>query len=299
MGDRRRGSRARGARVIPQRGPFSRPIDHAPDFRPREWLDELPHLDALALRSRGRPATIGRRADDRSRTRAFGGRLRRTARLIAAAPQLCERRCLSTSKARRSEHLSTVRRRQPERRRVAQLTDDEGEAGDQEVSGSGPGQRMGCLIVALDRTALLFGRPRSAARDKRRTDGPTPGREMVARSSPADDTAASQSATCSPRVRRRREAAPRTMRLKSGDGGAGDSSDPASPRIIGIGDDGSPGRRRFSSARRQRTRSEQHDSQRFAIRSQITSSPRRTRRSVHDYQPEQVEAVRARSTSCS
>jgi DNA-3-methyladenine glycosylase II len=69
---------------------LARLIDARPDFRPRAWLDELPHLDAfgtLIFQVAGQQLTVSStRAIISHLQERFGGHLPSPAELLAADP---------------------------------------------------------------------------------------------------------------------------------------------------------------------------------------------------------------------
>src|SRR6266576_2274848 len=140
---------------------LARLIDARPDFRPREWMDELPPLDAfgtLIFGVAGQQLSV-------SSTRAiishlqdrFGGHLPSPAELLAADPQVLRDSGFS---ARKGETLRALAGRFVDGRlsdeALSRMTDDEVEATLTEVPGIGPWSAHGFLLVALDRPDVFL-----------------------------------------------------------------------------------------------------------------------------------------------
>jgi len=140
---------------------LARVIDAHPDFRPRGWLEELPHLDAfgtlifqvvgqqLSVRA---TRTIVSRIEER-----FGGHLPSPHELLAADPHALREAGLSN---RKGETLRALAERFVDGRlsddALARMSDDEVEATLTEVSGIGPWTAHGFLLVALNRPDVFL-----------------------------------------------------------------------------------------------------------------------------------------------
>jgi DNA-3-methyladenine glycosylase II len=136
-------------------------IDARPDFRPREWLDELPQLDAfgtLIFQVVGQQLSVAATRTIVSRLQErFGGRMPSPQELLAADP--AELRASGMSN-RKGATLRALAERFVDGRlsdkSFARMTDDEIEASLTEVPGIGPWTAHGFLIVALDRPDVLL-----------------------------------------------------------------------------------------------------------------------------------------------
>jgi DNA-3-methyladenine glycosylase II len=140
---------------------LARLIDARPDFRPRAWMDELPHLDAFASLVFG---VAGQQLSVRS-TRAiisrlqqrFGGHMPSPAELLAADPKVLTDSGFS---GRKSETLRDLAERFVDGRlsedAFSAMTDQEIEAALTEVPGIGPWTARGFLLVGLDRPDVFL-----------------------------------------------------------------------------------------------------------------------------------------------
>ncbi len=154
-------------------------IDARPDFRPRAWLDELPHLDAfgtLIFQVAGQQLSV-------SSTRAIishlqersGGHLPSPAELLAADPQVLRDSGFS---GRKGATLRALAERFVDGRlsdeSLAAMTDEEVEATLTEVPGSGCGPRAGsCSWRSTGPTSSCQATSHSGARSSGRTASTT------------------------------------------------------------------------------------------------------------------------------
>jgi len=136
-------------------------IDAHRGFRPREWLDELPPLDAFATLifqvagqqlSVAATRTIVSRIEER-----FGGRLPSPAELLAADPHVLRAAGLS---ARKGATIRELAERFVDGRlsdaALERLTDEEVVAALTQVKGIGPWSAHGFLLVALNRPDVFL-----------------------------------------------------------------------------------------------------------------------------------------------
>jgi DNA-3-methyladenine glycosylase II len=136
-------------------------IDARPDFRPRDWLQELPALDAfgtLIFQVVGQQLSVSATRTILSRIeQRFGGRLPSPAELLAGDPQALRDSGLS---ARKGATLRALADRFVDGRlsdaALSRMTDEEVEAVLTEVSGIGPWTAHGFLLVALDRPDVFL-----------------------------------------------------------------------------------------------------------------------------------------------
>jgi DNA-3-methyladenine glycosylase II len=140
---------------------LARVIDAHPDFRPRGWLDELPHVDpfrTLIFQVVGQQLSVAStRAIVSHIEQRFGGHLPSPAELLAADPNTLHEAGLA---ARKGETLRALAERfvdgELNDEAFDRMSDDEIEAALTEVSGIGPWTAHGFLIVALDRPDVLL-----------------------------------------------------------------------------------------------------------------------------------------------
>jgi DNA-3-methyladenine glycosylase II len=140
---------------------LARLIDARPDFRPRGWTAELPHLDAFAtliFQVIGQQLSVSATRTILSRLEGkFGGRLPTPAELLAADPQVLRASGMSN---RKGATLRAIAERFVDGRLsdngFARMTDAEVESTLTEVPGIGPWTARGFLIVALDRPDVLL-----------------------------------------------------------------------------------------------------------------------------------------------
>ena len=166
---------------------LARVIDAHPDFRPREWIDELPGVDTfgtLIFQVAGQQLSVRATRTILSRLEQhFEGHLPSPAELLAADPQVLRASGLST---RKGATLRALAERFVDGRlsdeALSRMTDDEIEAALTEVSGIGPWTARGFLILALDRPDVLLSGDRALRHAVQRLYGlddlPTDG-EMV------------------------------------------------------------------------------------------------------------------------
>ena len=136
-------------------------IDAHPAFRPREWLDDLPPLDAfgtLIFQVVGQQLSVAATRTIVSRIEArFGGHLPSPAELLAADPSVLRAAGLS---ARKGATLRALAERFVDGRlsdsALQRMTDEEVEAALTQVSGIGPWSARGFLLVALNRPDVFL-----------------------------------------------------------------------------------------------------------------------------------------------
>ncbi len=136
-------------------------IDARPDFRPRAWLDELPHLDAfgtLIFQVAGQQLSVSStRAIISHLEERFGGHLPSPEELLAAYPQVLRDSGFST---RKGATLRALAERFVDGRlsdeSLAGMTDEEVEATLTEVPGIGLWTARGFLLVALNRPDVFL-----------------------------------------------------------------------------------------------------------------------------------------------
>ncbi len=136
-------------------------IDARPDFRPRAWLDELPHLDAfgtLIFQVAGQQLSVSStRAIIAHLQERFGGHLPSPAELLAADPQVLRDSGFST---RKGATLRALAERFVDGRlsdeSLSGMTDEEVEATLTEVPGIGLWTARGFLLVALNRPDVFL-----------------------------------------------------------------------------------------------------------------------------------------------
>jgi DNA-3-methyladenine glycosylase II len=136
-------------------------IDARPDFHPREWLNELPPLDAfgtLIFQVVGQQLSVSATRTIVSRLRErFHGHLPSPRELLAADPHELRAAGMST---RKGGTLRALAERFLDGRLsdelFARMTDEEIDAALTEVPGIGPWTAHGFLIVALDRPDVLL-----------------------------------------------------------------------------------------------------------------------------------------------
>jgi DNA-3-methyladenine glycosylase II len=140
---------------------LARVIDAHPAFRPREWLDDLPPLDAfgaLIFQVVGQQLSVAATRTIVSRIEArFGGHLPSPAELLAADPSVLRAAGLS---ARKGATLRALAERFVDGRlsdsALQRMTDEEVEAALTQVSGIGPWSARGFLLVALNRPDVFL-----------------------------------------------------------------------------------------------------------------------------------------------
>ena len=136
-------------------------IDAHPAFRPREWLDDLPPLDAfgtLIFQVVGQQLSVAATRTIVSRIEArFGGHLPSPAELLAADPSVLRAAGLST---RKGATIRALAERFVDGRlsdsALQRMTDEEVEAALTQVSGIGPWSARGFLLVALNRPDVFL-----------------------------------------------------------------------------------------------------------------------------------------------
>jgi DNA-3-methyladenine glycosylase II len=140
---------------------LARLIDARPDFRPREWLDALPPLDAfgtLIFQVAGQQLSVAATRTIVSRLQdRFGGHLPTPAELLAADPGVLRASGLSYRKGATIRALAErfVDGRLSDEA-LARMKDDEVEAALTEVPRIGPWTAHGFLLVALDRPDVFL-----------------------------------------------------------------------------------------------------------------------------------------------
>jgi DNA-3-methyladenine glycosylase II len=140
---------------------LARLIDARPNFHPRAWLDELPHLDAfgtLIFQVAGQQLSVRATRTILSRLeQRFDGRLPTAAEVLDADPQVLRDVGLSF---RKGATLRALAERFVDGRlsddAFSRMTDDEVEAALTEVPGIGPWTAHGFLLVALDRPDVFL-----------------------------------------------------------------------------------------------------------------------------------------------
>jgi DNA-3-methyladenine glycosylase II len=136
-------------------------IDARPDFHPRAWLNELPHLDAfgtLIFQVAGQQLSVSStRAIISHLQERFGGHLPSPAELLAADPQVLRDSGFS---ARKGTTLRALAERFVDGRlsddSLSRMTDAEVEATLTEVPGIGLWTARGFLLVALNRPDVFL-----------------------------------------------------------------------------------------------------------------------------------------------
>ena len=155
---------------------LARVIDAHPDFRPRAWLDELPHLDAfgtLVFQVAGQQLSVSStRAIISNLQDRFGGHLPSPAELLAADPQVLRDSGFSARKGGTLRALAEqfVDGRLSEEA-LSRMSDDEVEATLTEVSGIGLWTARGFLLVALDRPDVFLSGDLALRRSEERRVG--------------------------------------------------------------------------------------------------------------------------------
>ena len=151
-------------------------IDGRPDFRPRAWLDELPHLDAfgtLIFQVAGQQLSVSStRAIISHLQERFGGHLPSPDELLAADPQVLRDSGFST---RKGATLRALAERFADGRlsdeSLSRMTDEEVEATLTEVPGIGLWTARGFLLVALNRPDVFLSGDLALRRAIQRTYG--------------------------------------------------------------------------------------------------------------------------------
>jgi DNA-3-methyladenine glycosylase II len=140
---------------------MERLIDAHPGFRPREFLDELPPLDAfgtLLFQVVGQQLSVASARAILARvTERFGGRVPSPGELLGADAQVLRDSGMS---ARKAETLRAIAERFEDGRLseevLAKMSDDEIEAALTEVPGVGPWTARGFLFIALNRPDVFL-----------------------------------------------------------------------------------------------------------------------------------------------
>lgn len=140
---------------------LARVIDASPDFQPREWLSELPPLDAfgtLVFQVIGQQLSVGatRRIFDRLRG-LFGGDVPTPSQFLSASPDSLRRAGLSARKVATLRLLAAAfvdgRLSQSQ---LESLSDQDIETQLTAIPGIGPWTVQGFLIVALNRPDVVL-----------------------------------------------------------------------------------------------------------------------------------------------